>query len=94
MNPKNRCTRGLSITDSGFLAFIKSLINLNSRPENKIYPKAIANVGSNHKQRFFDLWKYLMSLRTPSPECEAKAAVRSLLQITAVFFGVHGYLVS
>jgi hypothetical protein len=72
MNPKNRCTRGVAITDSGFLALIKSLISLNSRPEHKIYPKAVVNVGSNYKQRFFDFWRYLMSLRTLSEKCEAK----------------------
>jgi hypothetical protein len=61
MNPKKPLPTWASIRDSGFLAFIKSLISLNSRPKNKIYPKAVANVGSNHKQRFFDLWKYLMN---------------------------------
>jgi hypothetical protein len=29
-------------------------------------------VGSNHKQQFFDFWKYLMTLRTVSAEYEAK----------------------
>jgi hypothetical protein len=82
------------IRDSGFLAFIKSLISLSSCPENKIYPKAVANVGSNYKQRFFDVWRNLMSLRTPSNECEAKDRCRVGTNYEQRFFAVHGYLVN
>ena len=51
-------------------------------------------VGSNYEQRFFDVWKYLMSLRAPSDECEAKDRCRVGTNYEQRFFAVHGYLVS
>jgi hypothetical protein len=84
MNPKNRCKPGLQ-SETAVFGICKHLISLNSRPYNKIYPKAIANVGSNHKQRFFNLWKYLMTLRTLLGSMKPKTAVKSYSQITTVF---------
>jgi hypothetical protein len=82
MNPKNR--RGLPITDSGFLALIV-LDQFNFSPLKQDLSKDRCIVGSNHKQRFFDMRRYLMSLRTLLESMKPKTAVKSYSQITTVF---------
>jgi hypothetical protein len=93
MNPKNRYQPGLQ-SETAVFWHLQAFDEFKFSPLKQDLSKSRCTVGSNYEQRFFDLWGYLMSLRTPSWECEAKNRCTVGHNYEQRFFGVRGYLVS
>src|ERR671933_769824 len=88
MKPKNRCRVRFKYAQR-FFGIYKHLINLKISPLKQDLSKKPLS-GSNHRQRFCDLWRYLMSLRASSGECETKKLLQSWASIRDSGFLVPG----
>jgi hypothetical protein len=71
MNPKKPLPFETNL-EQRFFGVDNVLDQFNFSPLKRDLSKDRCRVGSNYKQRFFDVWRYLMSLRALSAECEAK----------------------
>jgi len=69
MNPKKPLPLDENL-EQRFFGIDNVLDQCNFSPLKRDLSKNRCPVGSNYKQRFFDVWKYLMSLRALSNECE------------------------
>jgi len=71
MNPKKLLPFNANL-EQRFFGVDNVLDQFNLSPLKRNLSKDRCRVGSNYKQQFFDVWKYLMNLRASSGECEAK----------------------
>jgi len=84
MNPKNRCKLGLQ-SEIAVFCHLQAFDYFEVSPLKQDLSKSRCRVGFNYKQRFFDMRKYLRTLRTLLRSMKPKTAVKSYSQITTVF---------
>jgi len=71
MNPKKPLPFKTNL-EQRFFGVDNVLDQFNFSPLKRDLSKDRCRVAINYKQRFFDVWRYLMNLRASSNECEAK----------------------
>jgi hypothetical protein len=71
MNPKKPLPLDENL-EQRFFGVDNVLDQFNLSPLKRDLSKDRCTVAINYKQRFFDVWRYLMSLRALPSECEAK----------------------
>jgi len=74
MNPKNRCKPGLQ-SETAVFWHLQTFDQFKFSPLKQDLSKSHCRVSTKYAQRFFDVWRYLMSLRASSGEHEAKKTV-------------------
>jgi hypothetical protein len=71
MNPKKPLPFETNL-EQRFFGVDNVLDQFNFSPLKRDLSKDRCKVSINYRQRFFDVWRYLMNLRASSGECEPK----------------------